>query len=144
MICVDASVAVKWLLPEEWSEQALTLFLAAGRSNESIVAPPVFPIEVSNALWQQVRTSAGLSLAEATEQLERLLSFEIIILDPPGLLQRALIIADAFNLPAVYDAHYVALAEWSGCELWTDDQRLLSRVKRDLPFVRWIGDYQST
>jgi predicted nucleic acid-binding protein len=144
MICVDASVAAKWLIQEEWSEQALDLFLTASRSNVAIVAPPVFPIEVTNALWKRVRFDTGLSLAEATVQLERLLSLQIITLDPPGLLQRALMIADAFNLPAVYDAHYLALSEWLGCEFWTDDQRLLTRVRRDLPFVRWIGNYQRT
>jgi predicted nucleic acid-binding protein len=35
----------------------------------------------------------------------------VIIFDPPGVLQRALAFADAFNLPAVYDAYYVALTE---------------------------------
>jgi len=56
--------------------------------------------------------------------------------------RRALQLADTYNLPAAYDAHYLALAEAFGCELWTDDQRLLRRVGGALDFVRWIGDYQ--
>ncbi len=52
--------------------------------------------------------------------------------------------ADALGLPATYDAHYLALAEHLGCELWTDDQRLLRQVATSLPFVRWIGDHPAT
>jgi len=54
---------------------------------------------------------------------------------------QALALADALDLAATYDAHYLALAEHLGCELWTDDQRLMRRVASSLPFVRWIGDH---
>ena len=53
-------------------------------------------------------------------------------------------LADALDLPATYDAHYLALAEHLGCELWTDDQRLIRHVATSLPFVRWIGDHPAT
>ena len=53
----------------------------------------------------------------------------------------ALDIADAYGLPAAYDAHYLALADLLGCEFWTDDRRLLRQVSHDLLFVRWLGDF---
>lgn len=40
------------------------------------------------------------------------------------------------NLPAAYDAHYVALAEQLACAFWTDDQRLLHTLGGVLPAVR--------
>jgi len=142
MICVDSSVAVKWILEEEWTNQALALYFAALRNDDSLIVPPMLPIEVTNVLRQRMRGPAGPTLAEATEQLERLLDFGFTILDFDGMHQRALAIADAYNLPAAYDAHYLALSERFGCELWTDDRRLLRQVGKEMAFVRWIGDYQ--
>ena len=41
-----------------------------------------------------------------------------------------------FNLPATYDAHYLALAEWMEIDLWTADARLVNALK---PFkVKWV------
>ena len=69
------------------------------------------------------------------------LSLFITTPTPGNLYDRALQIADQFNLGAVYDAHYLALAQLLGCDLWTADQRLINTVSGKLPFVRWIGDY---
>jgi predicted nucleic acid-binding protein len=30
-----------------------------------------------------------------------------------------------------------------GCELWTADERLYNAVKDELPWVKWLGNYQS-
>lgn len=57
--------------------------------------------------------------------------------------RRALEIAVQYDLPAVYDAHYVALAEQFDALLWTDDQRLLRILTGRLPFVRWIANYRA-
>lgn len=35
----------------------------------------------------------------------------------------------------------MCLAQTPGCDLWTDDRRLLGALGGTLPFVRWIGDY---
>lgn len=99
------------------------------------------PIEVTNILRQRMRASGGLSLGEASTLLDDFLTVRFTIIDPAGLYHRALIIADTYGLPAAYDAHYVALAEWLECEFWTDDRKLVRRVERDLPFVRQIGDF---
>jgi predicted nucleic acid-binding protein len=56
------------------------------------------------------------------------------------LHRQALILADAFGLPAAYDAPYLALAERFGCAFWIADQRLLRLVGRRLPFVRPISE----
>jgi predicted nucleic acid-binding protein len=141
MICVDASLAVKWVLDEERSDQARALFRALERAGRDIVAPPLLPFEVTNILRQRTRATNGISLDAATELLDRFLGLPIAIFDPDDLHRRALALAHAFDLPAAYDAHYLALAEHLGCELWTDDGRLLRRVEHDLSFVRRLGDY---
>ena len=43
-----------------------------------------------------------------------------------------------------YDAHYLALAESRQCECWTADERLWNTVKKDLPWVHWVGQHAST
>jgi predicted nucleic acid-binding protein len=141
VICVDASVAVKWILDEDHADEAKDLYRAALRTGEPIVAPPLLPIEVTDILRQRMRAADGLTRDEATDLLDDFLAFPIDVQNPAGLHRRALVLADAHGLPAAYDAHYVALAEGLGCDLWTDDRRLLRLVGSNLAFVRWIGDY---
>jgi predicted nucleic acid-binding protein len=144
VICVDASVAVKWILEEERSDLALALYDAVVQAGQSIVAPPLLPLEVTNILRQRMRANPEVSLTEATDQLDDFLARPNDYHNPMGLHHQALVLADALDLPATYDAHYLALAERLGCELWTDDLRLIRRVATSLPFVHWIGDHPAT
>ena len=144
MICADASVAVKWILDEERSDRAIALYEATTKANQPIVAPPLLPLEITNVLRQRMRTRDGLSLGAAAQHLEDFLALPIEFHNPAGLHYQALVLADALGLPATYDAHYLALAEYLGCALWTDDQRLIRHVANRLPFVRWIGDHPAT
>src|SRR3989304_2608550 len=49
-ICVDASVAVKWLLPEEGSEKALALLEAALSAQTDVIGPPPLPVGATHAI----------------------------------------------------------------------------------------------
>ena len=42
---------------------------------------------------------------------------------------------------AVYDSHYLALAETLGCDLWTADERFYRAVSPVAPNVRWVGEF---
>jgi predicted nucleic acid-binding protein len=141
VICADASVAVKWILDEERSDRAIALYEATAKANQPIVAPPLLPLEITNILRQRMRTRDGLSLVAATQHLDDFLALPIEFHNPAELHFQALVLADALDLPANYDAHYLALAEHLGCELWTDDLRLMRRVATNLPCLRWIGDH---
>jgi predicted nucleic acid-binding protein len=140
MICVDSSVAAKWFFMEEHSEQADGLLQAALSAREPIVAPPLLPSEVVNILRQRQR-GGTLTLPEAQALLAQFLAVPISLRSPRRVYRRVLELADQYDLPAVYDAHYVALAELLGATFWTADQRLLRAIGTTLPFVRWIGDY---
>jgi predicted nucleic acid-binding protein len=144
MICIDSSVAAKWILEEEWTTEARALYDAALNAGELIVAPPLLPIEVTNVLRQRLRRSPDYSLGEALAQLDRFLGFSVEIRNPSWLHRRALQIADAFGLPAAYDAHYLALADELHCPFWTADRRLALAVGRGLGFVRLLGEYDAT
>ena len=143
MICVDASLAVKSVLEEEHTAQAVALYRAALQSGKRIIAPPLLPIEASNILRQRMRRTPPTPRGEALSLLDQFLTFSVELHIPSGLHRAALILADAYQLSAAYDAHYVALAQVMGCDLWTADKRLWRELDGRLPFVRGIADYSA-
>lgn len=141
MICVDASVAAKWIFPEEHSERASGLLRKALDEGESVIAPPLLPVEVSNIIRQRMRRGI-LDREGARTILSQFLDIPIALQAPQTLHERALLIAVDHELPAVYDAHYIALAELFGATLWSADQRLIRTLNGRLPFVRSIADWR--
>ncbi len=140
MICIDASVAAKWSFVEEHSSQARTLLRVALEQQEPIIAPPLLPSEIANVIRQRLR-QGQLWLVEARAMLAQFLAIPLSLQAPATLYDRALVLANQYDLPAIYDAHYVALAELLDATLWTADQRLLRSLRGQRPFVRWIADY---
>ncbi|MGH2533597.1 MAG: type II toxin-antitoxin system VapC family toxin [Thermomicrobiales bacterium] len=141
MIVVDTSVAVKWLFREEEHTVESFALLAHELAGGSILAPPLLRSEVTNAIRQRLRRD-HVTRDEALVSLDRFLSLPITITEPDDLYRQALFIAADYNLPAAYDAHFVALAQTHACDMWTADQRLLSQLDGRLSFVRWIVDYR--
>ncbi|MCC7104509.1 MAG: type II toxin-antitoxin system VapC family toxin [Chloroflexi bacterium] len=145
MICVDASVAAKWIFPEEpLASQAEKLYQDSIARSQRLVAPALLPIEVTNIIRQRMRRDKvpgkpPLSLPEAQQALQLFLSFPVEVVTPPGLHELALSLATSHNLSAVYDAHYLALAHLLSCPLWTADQNLVNTLSGKLPFLHWIG-----
>ena len=137
---VDSSVALTVVFAEEQSERGSAFFRDAAWSGTLLTAPFLMPAEVTNAVRRRMRAERW-SLDVARDLLTRLDALSIDLLEPAGLHHRALELAAAHSLSA-YDAHYVALAEFAGCELWTTDLGMLTAVRGRLPFVKWIGDYR--
>lgn len=140
MICVDASVGAKWILTEEHSDEARALLRSALESAEPVVAPPFLPTEVTNIIRQRVRRDI-LTHAEGEHLLTRFLAFPVSLTASSSLHLEALRVANRYDLAGAYDAHYVALAQMLTATFWTNDHRLLRALSKDLPFVRWIGNY---
>jgi predicted nucleic acid-binding protein len=148
MICVDASIAAKLVFEEEYYQQARALYRYALTTAERIVAPPLLPIEVTNIVRQRMRRVKApaqglLTTTEAQEALARFLALPIELQLPRALHHVALELAVVHALPAVYDGHYIALAQMLDCEFWSADRKLVEAVQEKLPFVRWIGDFRS-
>jgi len=133
--CIDASVAAKWVLPEDGSDLALDLYTRLRSSDTTIIAPAFMSAEVANALRRRV-VRRLLTQFAAEELLSAFLGFAISLAAPNGLQEEALRLADRFDRPTVYDMHYVALAQIAECELWTADRSLLNALAGRLPFVR--------
>ena len=137
-VVVDTSLAIKWVVPEEHTEDALTILNLWKELEETLIAPPLFRSEVTNALHQQVR-QRQLTRSEASDALGSLLS-RIAISEPAGLYARALTLAGELFLGSTYDAMYLALAESEGCEMWTADERFIRSAQPQFPQIRWLGE----
>ena len=120
---VDASVAIKWVIDEPGTGQALLL-----RRNR-LSAPDLLVPECANILWKKVRR--GELTAEEAIFAVRLLQRAEIELEPMrGLWEAATALALSLDHPA-YDCTYLALAQALSCALVTADERLCRRVERE-------------
>jgi predicted nucleic acid-binding protein len=102
-----------------------------------LIAPTLFTYEVANALHQQQRAGM-ISAPRAADGLQRLFRLPIELHGDADLHVRALEISHEHQLPATYDAHYVALAERFRVPLWTCDRRLADALGDGVPEVHLV------
>jgi predicted nucleic acid-binding protein len=115
---VDASVVIKWFLPEIHSDAARRLLSAP---HEYFSPDLLFP-EVGNVIWKKVRR--GELTAEQGERLAVDVSTIAVETVPTrGLLVAAHALAAATGL-TVYDCMYLALAVRFKTEMITADDRV--------------------
>ncbi len=139
-VVVDASLAFKWLVREEHTDKALAILREWHDEEVTPAAPHLLPFEVSNALHKRV-TRGELSIEGAVDLIGNLLTSQIELHQPWNLHGKALEMASRFGQAAAYDAHYLALAESLGCELWTADEKFCQSVAEDDGRVHWIGEF---
>ncbi|HET9200303.1 MAG TPA: type II toxin-antitoxin system VapC family toxin [Dehalococcoidia bacterium] len=135
LFVVDASVAAKWLVQEQFSEQANLLV----RLEHRLIAPDLLLLEVASVLTKKVRRGE-LTEREARDRKED-------TRERVGLVPSAVLSGDAFELAlrfqrGFYDALYLALAINSDCQLVTADRRLVNGLSRTplASTALWIED----
>jgi predicted nucleic acid-binding protein len=123
---LDSNVALKTLLPEQDSADAIRLIADFKNGVHELLAPDVFPIEIGHAL-----TRAERQRRIAPPDGWRF--WQAIMTDAPDfqaslpLMQRAFELSSKMRI-GLYDCLYVALAEEQGCELVTGDGRLIQAL----------------
>ncbi|MFM9420466.1 MULTISPECIES: type II toxin-antitoxin system VapC family toxin [Thermus] len=123
---LDASFLMRVLLAGILGDRrAHEAFLGLG--SKEVVAPTLLPYEVANALHRYV-LGGVLSGPQAEAFLRGALGLNIRLMGDKGLHLRALALSQALGLKAVYDAHYLALAEKLQAEFWTADGKLSRKV----------------
>ncbi|PKB78438.1 MAG: hypothetical protein BZY88_18550 [SAR202 cluster bacterium Io17-Chloro-G9] len=135
-VCVDASLVVSRLMPEEQSQLAEALWARWQRDQITSFGPPLLYAEVTSVLRQAV-FSGRLTSQEGESAFAIFCDMGIAISTRSDLHLLAWELAKTYNRPRAYDTMYLAAAQAEGCDLWTGDRRLVNAV--DLPWVRWLG-----
>lgn len=127
-LVVDSSVALKWVIEEDGSDQALAL------QGRDLIAPALLRIETANVL-RTLAARGALGADQAIQLFELLQNAPVTIIDHDDELEaRALAIALELAHP-VYDCVYLAIAEKTRRHLITADKRLLNRLSS----TRWAA-----
>ena len=140
-VCVDASLAIKVVVPEAGSDKADALFDQWASEEKQLIAPVFFEVEADSILRQKVSLRGELTADQAQRAFASLLALPIKATHSAEQRERAWEIAHEFRFPTVYDATYLALAELRQCEFWTADEKLFNRVRNKLTFVRCLGNH---
>jgi len=122
-VVVDASVAIKWFVPEIHAQAARRLL----REGVALLAPDLIWAEVANALWRKWRNKEL-----AAEDVEGILNdfrrYPLRICSGESLYDVAWPVARGSGR-TFYDSFYLALAMSNGCPLVTADLRFYNAVK---------------
>jgi predicted nucleic acid-binding protein len=138
-LCIDASVALLWILPAQQSLLADSLLQKWDGDGIEIISPPLFDIEITSVLHKYLRLK--ILLPEQGEQAYQLYrDLDVTILSPPELSMKAWLLAKEYYQVHALDMQYLALAELVGCEFWTADKTLFNNLKDKNQRVRFIGE----
>ena len=139
--CVDASVAIKWVVKSEtWRKKARRFLFDSVQNGYTLIAPPLFAYETESVLqerwYSKAMTEGGVDAA-----LTQLTAIGVQLVTHLDMVTRARAIARQCNQPRIYDSLYAALAELRGCEFWTADRRFHDAVNANLTFVKYLPHY---
>ena len=138
-VCVDASLALKWIIPGQQDPLVNSLLERWNQAEKQLIAPPLFNAEVTSTIRLNVYTKKLTSQqGEVTFQFFRDLNVQII--SPAGLTLMAWEFARTYNQPRTYDMQYLALAELQDCELWTADEKLINSLQGRNNRVHWLRE----
>jgi len=130
-LVIDASVAIKWVVEEPGSREALALLKAC------LSAPDLLIPECANILWKKVRRGE-LAEAEAILAASLLERANVDLVPMRQLLEPATKLSIGLCHPA-YDCLYLALAELRGCDFITANERLCNKMRLTEYPVRVLG-----
>ena len=135
-LAIEAAIAVKWFVPETNSSPAARLL----DGGNELYAPDTLLTDAGKIITSKVRLKE-LSSDEAVQIVNAIESVPVSLMPSRALLQPALRIAAAFDLP-FGNCTGLAAAVLSDCRLVTANRTLYDRVQ-ETPFarhVKWVGD----
>jgi predicted nucleic acid-binding protein len=121
-ILIDASVAVKWVVEEPGSAEAILLL------DRQLFAPDLLCAECANSLWKKVaRGELRPDEAEVAARTLEAAEIELVAMRP--YLAPAMALAIELGHPA-YDCIYLAVALRLAITWVTADQRFIQRISQ--------------
>ncbi|HEY2410718.1 MAG TPA: type II toxin-antitoxin system VapC family toxin [Pirellulaceae bacterium] len=136
-IIIDASVGLKWFVPEVHSLEA---HYWRGPSHELHTLAVFFEIEIANVLWKKVQR-AQLTFPEAAQIAMEFPALALQRHAESSLIPSALDLAQQINR-TVYDSLYLALAVQLNGRMVTADLRLHNSISATAfaKHIAWIAD----
>jgi predicted nucleic acid-binding protein len=122
---VDASVAIKWIIPEPDSAAAEALV-----GSYRLVAPELIYAECANILWKMMRRRE-LSIDELMRASTVVDEFAVYTVSMRELVPLAVDLSVRMD-HAAYDCFYVALAMLQECNFVTADAHLCRKAQEHL------------
>ena len=135
-LVVDASVAIKWFLPEVHAAAAERIL----DPEHELIAPDLILAEFGNVLWKRQRRGE-ITAATAGTVLVDFKRFPITTAPLAPIIEPALDIAVRLGR-SVYDCLYLALAERAACRMVTADRRFRDAVAESAlaSHLLWVED----
>ena len=132
---VDASVAVKWVIDETFTSEALRAY-----ATYDLVAPTLLYAEAASALSKAVARHE-IAPEEGPRKMLEIIGADIETVPDELLAPEAVALAARLDHP-VYDCFYLALAEAEETALITADRQLVSSARAAglVDRILWIGD----
>lgn len=139
LVCVDASLIIRFLLPGEFRIETWTKFELWRQTETQLIAPALIEYEVSASIRRMVYHKS-ITPIEGDDAFAALEDLHFHLSSDRTLHHRAWQLAKRFNQSRTHDMTYVALAELNNCPFWTADERLYNSVRQQLSWVHWIGE----
>ena len=133
---VDASVAIKWYVPEIYEQEATRL----QQSGDEFHAPELILPEFGNIVWKKV--SRGEVTEKEGQRIVSEFSKTKLILHSHRQIIKSAYAGAAMTNQTVYDWTYLALALSLGYEFVTADERFYKALEKTKlkKHLLWIGD----
>jgi len=139
-VVIDASVLIKFYVPEVLSDKASYLLDTVKEGEFSLLAPDLIFSETGNILWKKVRLKE-LTRSEVDEITDAIILLPVRAESSKSLLPLAVGIAMTYGI-TVYDAMYVALTRIRETRMITADRKLFEKMAgTDMnKYVSWLGN----
>ena len=133
---VDASVAVKWFVPETHSTEAVVLI----DGSHELHAPELIIAELGNILWRKQRQQL-LASSDARQIVRKFRDFDIFFHSHQRTSSSAYVGAELSG-QTVYDWTYLALAASLSCTFVTADAKFYRALEKTSinKHLVWVGD----
>ena len=140
-LIIDASVLIKFFVPEVLSAKAEQLLARVEEGSVKLFAPDLIYTEAGNTLWKKRRLKE-LTQSEVGKITDLIISIPLKIEASKALFPLAIDIAITYEV-TVYDALYLSMAKVYETQMMTADRKLFdlaakTNLKRS---VMWLGNY---
>ncbi|MGH2457834.1 MAG: type II toxin-antitoxin system VapC family toxin [Chloroflexota bacterium] len=137
---IDASLAMRIVLPSPTAPAAAQLFAEWRRAEARVLAPPLWLAECVSTVRTSVYAGA-ISAARGRTAIDEILDLEVeVVPTDAGQCRAAFDWAEKLGQSKAYDGFYLALAETSRAPFWTADRRLANAARQlALTWVHSVG-----